>query len=32
MSELKLVEAPPGIEGSGFFATSLDKVVGLARS
>src|SRR3954469_25828198 len=32
MSEVKLVEAPPGIEGSGFFATSLDKVVGLARS
>ena len=24
--------APPGIEGQGFFATSLDKVVGLARS
>jgi len=32
MSELTIVEAPPGIEGSGFFATSLDKVVGLARS
>lgn len=32
MSDVKLVEAPPGIEGSGFFATSLDKVVGLARS
>ena len=32
MSEVKIVEAPPGIEGSGFFATSMDKVVGLARS
>jgi NADH-quinone oxidoreductase subunit B len=32
MSDVKLVEAPPGVEGSGFFATSLDKVVGLARS
>lgn len=25
-------EAPDGYEGSGFFATSLDKVIGLARS
>lgn len=32
MSDVKLVESPPGVEGSGFFATSLDKVVGLARS
>ena len=32
MSDVKLVEAPPGIEGSGFFATSMEKVVGLARS
>ena len=32
MGEVNLVEAPPGIEGSGFFATSMDKVVGLARS
>lgn len=32
MSDVKLVEAPPGVEGSGFFATSLDKVIGLARS
>ncbi|MBY0245743.1 MAG: NADH-quinone oxidoreductase subunit B [Sphingobacteriaceae bacterium] len=32
MSEIKIVEAPPGIEGAGFFATSLDKVIGLARS
>lgn len=32
MSEVQIVEAPAGVEGSGFFATSLDKVVGLARS
>ena len=30
--EVKLVAAPAGVEGAGFFATSLDKVVGLARS
>jgi NADH-quinone oxidoreductase subunit B len=27
-----MVEAPEGHEGSGFFATSLDKVVGMARA
>jgi len=32
MTEVNLVEAPPGLEGSGFFATSMEKVVGLARS
>ena len=32
MSNINIVDAPPGIEGSGFFATSLDKVIGLARS
>ena len=32
MSSVKMVDAPQGFEGSGFFATSLDKVVGLARS
>ncbi|QEC51689.1 NADH dehydrogenase subunit B [Anseongella ginsenosidimutans] len=32
MSEIQLVNAPAGVEGSGFFATSLDKAVGLARS
>ena len=32
MSEIKIVSAPEGIEGAGFFATRLDKVVGLARS
>jgi NADH-quinone oxidoreductase subunit B len=32
MSKINIVEAPPGYEGNGFFATSLDKVIGLARS
>ncbi len=32
MNDIKLAEAPPGIEGAGFFATSLDKVVGMARA
>lgn len=32
MSEIKLVQAPPGIDGSGFQVTSLDKVIGLARA
>ncbi len=27
-----MTDAPPGYEGSGFFATSLDKVIGIARS
>ena len=27
-----MVEAPEGVEGSGFFATSFDKVIGIARS
>lgn len=31
-TDIKIVEAPEGYEGSGFFATSFDKVVGLARS
>lgn len=31
MSTVKIVEAPDGIGGQGFFATSLDSVVGLAR-
>src|SRR5580700_3547864 len=29
---IKMVEAPPGVEGEGFYLTSLDKAVGLARS
>lgn len=28
---VEMLEAPPGIEGQGFFATSVDKVVGMAR-
>src|SRR5579859_3088778 len=32
MSEIQLVDAPPGVEGAGFFATSLDKVIGIGRS
>lgn len=31
MSEVKISAAPEGLEGPGFFATSLDKAVGLAR-
>lgn len=30
--ELQVAEAPPGIAGEGFFATSVDKVIGLARA
>jgi NADH-quinone oxidoreductase subunit B len=32
MSDVKIVDAPDGHAGSGFFATSLEQVVGLARS
>jgi NADH-quinone oxidoreductase subunit B len=32
MSDIKMVDAPEGVEGQGFFATSLEKVVGIARS
>ncbi|MEN9385373.1 MAG: hypothetical protein RLZZ185_114 [Bacteroidota bacterium] len=31
-STVNVAEAPPGIEGAGFFATSLDNLVGLARA
>jgi NADH-quinone oxidoreductase subunit B len=31
MSEVNITKAPEGLEGPGFFATSLDKAVGLAR-
>jgi len=31
-TNVKIAEAPPGVEGQGFFATSLDKVIGLARA
>ena len=30
-SNIKVVQAPAGVEGPGFFATSLDKIVGMAR-
>jgi NADH-quinone oxidoreductase subunit B len=30
-AKVDIAMAPPGIEGPGFFATSLDKVVGMAR-
>jgi NADH-quinone oxidoreductase subunit B len=29
---VKIVNAPEGMEGQGFFATSFDKVIGLARA
>ncbi len=29
---VKVSEAPEGLDGQGFFATQLDKVVGLARA
>ncbi len=30
-TEIKITDKPEGVEGQGFFATSLDKAVGLAR-
>jgi NADH-quinone oxidoreductase subunit B len=32
MSDIKMIEAPEGHTGSGFFATSFDKVIGMARA
>jgi len=32
MSNVKIGEKPPGVEGQGFFATSLDSLVGMARA
>jgi NADH-quinone oxidoreductase subunit B len=32
MIDIKMVEAPDGLHGEGFFATSLNKVIGLARA
>jgi len=32
MSDIKIGEKPAGVEGEGFFATSLDKLVGMARA
>lgn len=31
LNDVKVSEKPPGFEGQGFFATNLEKVVGLAR-
>ncbi|MBE98433.1 NADH-quinone oxidoreductase subunit B [Flavobacterium coralii] len=31
-TDIKMVGAPAGVEGQGFFATKLDEVVGLARA
>jgi NADH-quinone oxidoreductase subunit B len=31
-SKIEIVKAPEGIEGPGFFATQIDKVVGMARA
>jgi NADH-quinone oxidoreductase subunit B len=31
-STVQVADAPPGVEGVGFFATSLDNLVGLARA
>lgn len=31
-TDINIVQAPAGIEGPGFFATSIDKMVGLARA
>lgn len=31
-TDIKMVGAPAGVEGEGFFATKLDEVVGLARA
>jgi NADH-quinone oxidoreductase subunit B len=32
MSTIELAKAPAGVEGPGFFATSIDKAIGLARA
>lgn len=31
-TDIKIAKAPPGIEGQGFFATQLEKTIGLARA
>ena len=31
-SKIEVISSPPGIEGPGFFATSIDKAVGMARA
>ena len=32
MSDIQLVDAPAGVEGAGFFATQVDKAMGIARA
>ena len=32
MSDIQLASAPPGVEGLGFFATTVEKAIGLARA
>src|SRR6202012_4950332 len=32
MSDIQIVEAPPGVEGAGFFATTAEKLIGMGRS
>ncbi len=32
MTQINIAEPPPGVQGSGYYATSFDKVIGLARS
>ncbi len=31
-TDIKIAQAPPGVEGQGWFATQLDKTIGLARA
>ena len=31
VNEITIAKAPQGVEGAGFFATTMDKAVGLAR-
>jgi NADH-quinone oxidoreductase subunit B len=31
-TDIQIVQAPSGVEGPGFFATSIDKLIGLARA
>ena len=32
MAEIKIADAPQGLEGEGFFATKIGDVIGLARA
>ena len=31
-TDIKIAQGPPGVEGQGFFATTLEKTIGLARA